>query len=195
MLGRIAYSVAKKFGYRIEKRVSNEEKLVRIIRYLLAEVTQPVIFDVGANIGQSIDIFREAHGGAIIHSFEPSPSSFQKLQQEYGSSPRITLNNLALGDSEGQAVLYQQPFSKLDSLLRIDYEIWQKLSIRQSQPLDEDAFNREVPIQLTTVDRYCDTNTIDHVDLLKMDVQGTEDRVLAGAAKMLPHIAQGGGQA
>lgn len=146
MLGRIANSVLKKFGYRIEKWVSREEKLVRIIRYLLAEVTQPVIFDVGANIGQSIDIFREAHRNAIIHSFEPSPSPFQKLQQEYGSSPRITLNNLALGDSEGQAVLYQQPFSKLDSLLRVDYETWRKISKRRSQPPDEDAFNREVPI-------------------------------------------------
>lgn len=38
------------------------------------------------------------------------------------------------------------------------------------------------------MDRYCDTNTIDHVDLLKIDVQGAEDRVLAGAAKMLPRI-------
>ena len=45
------------------------------IRYL----KNPLIMDVGANEGQSIDRFKKIFKNSIIHCFEPLPDEFKKF--------------------------------------------------------------------------------------------------------------------
>ena len=40
-------------------------------------------------------------------------------------------------------------------------------------------------VQSTTVDEYCQKNGIEHIDLLKVDVEGMEYQVLQGARRMM----------
>src|SRR5688500_14546350 len=40
------------------------------IRRLLEDIREPIVFDVGANIGESVDRFREVLPGCVVHSFE-----------------------------------------------------------------------------------------------------------------------------
>ena len=51
-----------------------------------------IIFDVGANKGQSIRFFRSISKYAKIFSFEPNPTLFKYLQQQFHSDSRIELN-------------------------------------------------------------------------------------------------------
>jgi|GEM_PF-2073972 len=59
--------------------------------------TSPVIFDVGSNVGQSIDIFRSHFAAPTIHSFEPGTKNFDILKSKYSKVDRLHFNNFGLG--------------------------------------------------------------------------------------------------
>lgn len=60
-----------------------------------------VIFDVGANIGQSAAEYAAAFPKAAIHCFEPVPDSFARLTAATANLPHVTAHALALGHHDG----------------------------------------------------------------------------------------------
>jgi len=77
----------------------NEAKLYSKLFSMISsssEEPSPVIFDAGANIGQSIELFRKNIPNCLIHSFQPNPEAFTALNDQWGMEKGITLNQLAL---------------------------------------------------------------------------------------------------
>ena len=65
------------FGYDIQKIDKNIKRLsFDDILNLKTKNKKPMIFDVGANIGQSIERFKNIFPDSSIHSFEPGISEF-----------------------------------------------------------------------------------------------------------------------
>lgn len=56
----------------------------------------PVVFDVGAHEGETIDYLLKIKNIKKIHSFEPQVSSFEILKKKYKKNKKIFLNNIAL---------------------------------------------------------------------------------------------------
>ena len=140
------------------------------IRVRLGNPASPTLFDVGANIGQTIDRFRVAFASPRIISFEPSPNTFRRLRQSHGHHAGVQLEQLAMGDAEGPAVFYvTHDHSVNDSLLAPRF----------------DDRSGEAVVQVRTVDGYCASTGIDAVDLLKIDAQGYDLKVVEGASRML----------
>lgn len=145
------------------------------VRIILGQ-SKPVLFDVGANMGQTIDMFQRVFRDPEIHAFEPSRATFEALKtRQY--SRRVTLNNFALGDRS-----YQKDFSNND------------MSVLSSfLPLDDSAENRfrdtkiraVETVDIKTVDWYMAEHNIARVDLLKVDTQGFDLQVLKGASQSL----------
>jgi FkbM family methyltransferase len=142
------------------------------IRALLDAVPRPVVFDVGANVGQSVATFRQLLPGCTIHSFEPGPDAFGALEAATKGLRNVHLVNAGVGCRSGRSILLENKFSDLSSLLRPG-------SVTEWGPVVA-----ETEIRVTTVDDYCATHTIDRIDLLKIDTQGYELEVLRGAAGM-----------
>jgi len=162
------------FGYSVRHVGSGSSvtgvEMLEDIRVRLGNPSSPTLFDVGANVGQTIDQFRAAYVSPRLIAFEPSPSTFAVLRRSHGHHAGVQLEQLALGDVEGRAVLYvTHDHSVNDSLLA---------------PTFEDR-SEEVTVQVATVDQYCARNGIDVVDLLKIDAQGYDLRVIEGASRML----------
>ena len=57
-----------------------------------------IVFDVGANKGQSIDRFTKLFKEKKIHSFEPIKFEFLNLKKKYSKYQHVNLNNHALGE-------------------------------------------------------------------------------------------------
>lgn len=55
-----------------------------------------VIFDVGANVGQSCSAYAAAFPEAAIHAFEPVAASFAALRERTEAFPNITVHPVAL---------------------------------------------------------------------------------------------------
>ena len=57
-----------------------------------------IIFDIGANNGQSINRFRSIFRNSIIHSFEPDENCFRDLDKNYKNDKKVYLNDFALSN-------------------------------------------------------------------------------------------------
>jgi FkbM family methyltransferase len=138
----------------------------------LVSANSPIIFDVGANVGQTIELCHQLFRDPIIHSFEPNEAAFKTLRANYGERRNVHLNPVGLGSSPDIKAFNENKFSDLSSFLPLDRDGWGEVTATRD-------------VKLSTVDHYCAERNIKRIDLLKSDTQGFELEVLKGADGML----------
>ena len=131
-----------------------------------------IIFDVGANIGQTAHDIAIFFPKANVYCFEPVADTFRLLALAYGSRATFTLVQQALGSSPGRQEIPLHDNPELNTLVK-------------NQPRTNDLKGLKEEIVIETLDRFSEVNSIDHIDVLKMDVQGWELEVLRGAQRMI----------
>ena len=151
----------KKQGYTFEEIEKYEH--IFYIKYLVNGMT---VFDVGANIGELSMVFSKYTGNTgIVHSFEPTPGTFNKLESiiKLANLKNITINQLAVSKTEGfiDFNIYCDEFSKWNTSAHRPLE---KYGIYQNP-------ENCIKIDATTIDSYCIKNKINKIDLLKIDVE------------------------
>lgn len=131
-----------------------------------------LIFDVGANTGQTVEWLRNFLPHATIYSFEPVSSSFAELKQNLSFDKNTVLEQLAMGDTvEKKSIKLFDEYSTLNSL--------------KEELMNHGANAKEEEIRVSTIDQYCTEKGISKIDLLKIDTEGYELKVLKGAENML----------
>jgi FkbM family methyltransferase len=136
-----------------------------------------VIFEVGAADGRDAAVYTARCPNADVHAFEPLPANFKKLAQRASNEPRIKAINKAVSDTNGKAEFHVTALDDASSLLA-----------PTTTGATFDKYTKQVGtinIETITLDNYCIDNNIDRIDLLKMDAQGAELKILNGAAKLL----------
>jgi FkbM family methyltransferase len=138
------------------------------------------IFDVGANLGQFLNIALDCLGNrkAGVHCFEPGLKAYGRLCEAAANRPGVVVNNFALGKAAGRLPLfYDAEASDLASLTK------QNLAHRGIE------MNQSEMVEVQTVDQYCQAREIRRIDLLKIDVEGHELDVIEGASEMFRRSA------
>ena len=149
----------------------------RAIFYVLEQKIKPpyCIFDIGSNKGQFLQLILESVSTSdfSVHCFEPGHEAFAILVESFKEDQRIKFNNIGLGKEKCEAVLhYDSAGSGLASLTK-----------RKLDHFNID-FSKEEKVTINTIDNYCSENGIDHIHLLKIDIEGHELDALAGAKEM-----------
>lgn len=128
-----------------------------------------VVFDVGANVGQSAEKFRDTYPNARIFCFEPVSSTYQELKRRVSKYERIETFKLAFGNIACLKSIHinPDPTSMVNSFIN-DFTL---------------GMTEVVKVQ--TLDDFCIENKIENIDLLKIDAEGFEMEVLKGADRML----------
>ena len=144
-----------------------------------AKTTSPkkglVVFDVGANIGSYTNLLFDIFDDSThIHSFEPSPTAYQELQAKASSMTNVRTYNFGFSDATSEVKLYT---NDAGSVLGSLYP--RNVSHHGAE------FEQHETVSMRTIDDFCADNHISHIDLLKLDVEGHELKVLAGAKGML----------
>jgi len=134
--------------------------------------TLNTMFDVGANIGQTWESFRDNEASAKIYCFEPVLKPYLLLRNKVGNDLASVLENIAFGEIEGEKIIRLfSDDSRLNSL--------------KNGIMNPDTNSKEEKIKIDTLDNYCFKNNIPKIDFLKIDTEGYELNVLEGARKML----------
>jgi FkbM family methyltransferase len=141
------------------------------------------VVDVGANVGQFALLARAAFPGAALHCFEPLPDWFAELERRLGAAPGVTLHRMALGDRAGTARMTRNPYSPSSSLL--------EMAPRHVQAFPFTGGGEVLSVPLSTLDAAIEDGGVALATplLVKIDVQGAEDRVIAGGRGTLGRAA------
>ncbi|MCL0040931.1 FkbM family methyltransferase [Thermodesulfovibrionales bacterium] len=138
------------------------------------------IIDVGANTGQFARTISKVFPKADIYCFEPLSNPFKELNKWAESqNGRVKVFNMALGDSEGTAEMLSHLEHSPSSSLLGTTEICERL-----YPFTKKQTS--IPVQLTTLDNWVKRlpHSLTPEILIKLDVQGYEDRVIRGGQEI-----------
>jgi len=137
----------------------------------------PVALDIGANVGNWTSEMIKASPGSLVCAFEPSSAAFGLLAERFSREQNVRLAKAAVGKEAGKRLLwFDQAGSGLASLTK------RKLDHFNIE------FNLSEEVEVVTVDQWCEQNGIEPV-IIKIDVEGHEMDVLAGAEKTLAHTS------
>jgi FkbM family methyltransferase len=178
----VAYRSAGILNYQTQE-ASGERFLVEaILPVLLAGSDgEPILFDVGANVGEFALALRARFPLAQIVAFEPNPATFRALEAAVAlAGARCVPAGLGSRAGEAQLSVYRDdPRSGHASLHAGVFGIYRGYGIAQAEHVVE------VSCAIRTLDEFCASEGVGRVDFLKIDVEGHEIEVLRGAARML----------
>jgi FkbM family methyltransferase len=169
---RLAKHALGKFGYSVRDvgiGVAGVD-LLHDARVLIGNDEGQVLFDVGANIGQTTLAMLATFRTPRVYVFEPSPATADALRRVVGNRSNVMIEAVAMGDTVGTLPFHvTADHSVNDSLLK---PVWK-------------AGEQVVQVPVNTVDMYCERAGVETISLLKIDTQGYDLRVLQGACRML----------
>ena len=131
------------------------------------------IFDVGANIGQTTRTALEHFPQARVFAFEPLEETYRNLVNNV-KAEKFFPHQLALSDEPGTAPFYVYESNLLASTIP-NANFQGKFNTKHVETI--------VPV--TTIDGFCAEHGIDRIDILKIDTEGADIKVLKGATGML----------
>jgi len=144
----------------------------KVMEYVKSKIKQrPMIFDVGANIGEYSALLRSVFGEqATIHASEPSQKTFNHLVMNKSIIP----HKIGFGGKNTKTILYTNADkSGLASLYNRNLEHFR---------ID---MNREEAVDIKKIDTFCAENNIKKIHFLKLDIEGSELEAFKGASEML----------
>jgi FkbM family methyltransferase len=127
----------------------------------------PVIVDIGANIGCFSLYAHLRYPQAKIYSVEADPAVYKVAAENIASNglaDHINLKNLALSSSDGIIALFQSEVSGWSSL-------YDAMGARQG---------RKIEVESLSLTSFCRKTGITEIDFLKIDIEGAEYDLIMG---------------
>lgn len=164
-------------GRRLFKYRVHEPHLLNWIESRPAPVKGALALDVGANIGwYSLVLARLAGKSLQVHAFEPDPDNRALLEENLriNRADQVTVSDLALGDTRGQATLNQ----------------YRDINRGKHSLLPLEGAVNQIGVSVDTLDAYLEQADLagDDIWLLKLDVEGFEPAVVRGASSSLERV-------
>lgn len=140
------------------------------------------ILDVGANIGITVQHFRDY--AKKVYAIEPSPEHFQALQANkvFNKWDNVELFEIALADKDGETTLTMNTQNRTMNTItlgkKIDNDNYES-NIPNTKTLRANMFyEKQVKVKTMAFDTFINKNKIEKVDFCKFDVEGAEDLIL-----------------
>lgn len=162
----------------------------------LADLLQgaPVCLHVGASDGRHSYVMTRVAPKAKIYAFEPSAFAFDVLKTclaWHGIADQVTPVHAAVSDEPGELLLVT-PKKTSGRMGRAYAFVAEARPEGKIRPDLEDIGADVQPTPVVTLDAYCAERGIDRVDFIRMDIEGAEQKALAGARQIIdrdrPHV-------
>jgi FkbM family methyltransferase len=179
--GSVLFNKSYSFGQKIRwlsllAKTRRNQRMVRLAAAIMAksDAPEPVIIDIGANVGLFTNAFMAAaKPPKLVLAIEPSNYVFAILKIVTAKLDRVRCRKLALSYESGEVQL-KTPVKKSGSL---------RVGLSHIGDGDESAFSEIV--QAKRLDDLLTAESITHVDIVKIDVEGAEQHVINGAPNLI----------
>ncbi len=165
---------ARKIGFDIIR--TNAVSKMGVNPYLdmakFVDSKEPILFDVGANQGQTIFKYLEVFSNSNIYSFEPSPKAFEILRDNTRNIENVSIWNYGVGSKTDSLLLNENEYSVMSSFLELGDQGWGEIK-------------KKTIVDLIALDDFLDQHNISKVDVLKLDTQGFELEIFKGLKKSM----------
>lgn len=151
---------------------SGEEQVIELVAKEFGDLPQGVFLDCGANVGEySRELVKVISPQARIFSFEPSFNTHKQLSANVVAYKNIFPIQKGVGDTNQQFTLYSNAQnSKHSSVFSRDMSHWnEEWNLKQTET-----------IEIVRLSDFLQKESIDHVNFIKIDVEGYEINALKG---------------
>ncbi len=163
-----------------------QKKIIRFLKnnFFLIDT----VIDVGAHKGETIRLLLKNFYPKKIISFEASRNNFNILSKKIDilknkfPNTKIILENMALGSVSGHKEFKQMTESSSSTFANINFNsnYLKKKKFFLGIKKDEDLYDL-ITVKMITLSDYLKNNSLDKIDLLKIDTEGFEFEILKGA--------------
>lgn len=162
--------------YHQRKLLFGEAYEAEVTSFLLAVLRPGMVFvDVGANLGYYTLLGARGVGfEGRVHAFEPAPVQFEhlSLNVRVNRLSNVVLNDCALAEDDGEVKLFMS-------------DGWNHGTHSMGQGV---GGQRVCVVRCTSLDLYVASQGITRLDVVKMDVEGAELRVLRGGRRTIEQL-------
>jgi FkbM family methyltransferase len=142
-------------GAKSDFDVLNEVLVLKVYGQGLLPAEPITILDLGSHMGASVLFWRERFPRARIVAVEPDPITFRRLRRNVGGMAGVELRNVAVSERDGSVRFFPAQQAWISSLS----------GDGESVTVDGCSFRNLVA-------------DLDHVDVLKVDIEGAERCIL-----------------
>jgi FkbM family methyltransferase len=143
----------------------------------VASLNIRTVIDVGAHTGEFAKMIAGILPGVTVVSFEPLKEEFRQLENNLRDLPNTQAFNLALGDQNESLDIHRSSFSQSSSL--------RSMTSLHKEAFPESAGETSEKVEVRRLDDALAESSMNPEILIKIDAQGYEDKVLAGAQRLL----------
>jgi FkbM family methyltransferase len=140
-----------------------------------------LVFDIGAHVGDRIRSFRRL--GARVVAVEPQPAAFHLLRILFGRNAKVMLIQAAISDRNGTVTLRLNSRNPTVSTASDAFVA----AAAGASGWEGQRWDETLAVRATTLDALIDRHGTPA--FVKIDVEGFEDRVLAGLSHVLPALS------
>jgi FkbM family methyltransferase len=131
------------------------------------------VIDIGAHSGEFARMIKQVLPDAAVYSFEPLKDEFRLLAQ----NPACTAFNCALGDRNGSIEIHRSAYSQSSSIL--------PMATLHKEAFPDSANHTAETVEIKRLDDALIGFSLQPEILIKIDVQGYEDKVIAGGEQLI----------
>ena len=135
------------------------------------------VIDVGAHTGEFARMIKTILPEAAIYSFEPLKREFESLRQQMQNGAGFMAFNCAVGDRNETVEIHRSSYAQSSSLL--------PMAQLHKQAFPVSADHTIEMVEAKRLDDVLRDFELKPEILIKIDVQGYEDKVIAGAAETI----------
>lgn len=147
----------------------------------LAKLAKPgsTVLDIGANIGaHALPLAKQVGPDGMVYAIEPTDWAFEKMIANLELNPELKKNMTPI----------KAFFSDLSGTLPKETHSSWKLDDSQKHPVHGGRLHHSGNAEYTSLDEWVHKNGISKIDLIKLDVDGYEVKVLKGGTRTLKEL-------
>lgn len=142
-----------------------------------------VVLDIGANVGShALPMASYVGDEGKVYAFEPVPWAMKRMKRnlELNNFRNMVLEPIALSDTN----------EEVEMKFRASFKLGSNSGVGGGGKIDDSWWNEceQVKVRMETLDSYVSKHNITRIDLIKLDVDGFEGKVIRGALRTFRHL-------